>query len=189
MQYAHRCLNLSVGLVALFASAVLLAQQPAAPPASPAASTPDTSTLSASLGVYAFPAKNQTAETQSADEGSCFGWAKTQTGIDPMSLTASGATQSPAGSKAGNGNVVKGAAGGAAGGAVIGAIAGDAGKGAAIGAGVGALTGAAKRRAEKRAAAQQQAAAQQAQASAAEQKATYNKAYSACMEGKGYTVK
>jgi hypothetical protein len=31
--------------------------------------------------------------------------------------------------------------------------------------------------------------AQQAQASVAEQKATYNKAFSACMEAKGYTVK
>jgi hypothetical protein len=40
--------------------------------------------------------------------------------------------------------------------------------------------------------AQQQAsdaAQQQAEASVAQQKATYNKAFSACMEGKGYTVK
>ena len=53
--------------------------------------------------------------------------------------------------------------------------------------------GAAKRQAKRDAAAQQQqqeqAAAQQAQASIAQQKATYNKAFSACMEGKGYTVK
>ena len=30
---------------------------------------------------------------------------------------------------------------------------------------------------------------QQAQAAIAQQKVTYNKAFSACMEGKGYTVK
>ena len=32
-------------------------------------------------------------------------------------------------------------------------------------------------------------AAAQAQAAAAQQKATYNKAFTACMEGKGYTAK
>jgi hypothetical protein len=53
--------------------------------------------------------------------------------------------------------------------------------------------GAAKRQAKRDAASQQQqqqaAAEQQAQAAIAQQKATYNKAFSACMEGKGYTVK
>jgi Glycine-zipper domain len=164
-------------------------QHPAAPPAA----TPG---LSSSLGVYVFPAKKQTPQTQSNDEASCFGWAKSQTGIDPMAITPQTTPDQPA-TAAGTpakGGTVRGAAHGAAGGAAIGAIAGDAGKGAAVGAGVGALTGAAKRRAAKDAAAQQQqqaqaSAAQQAQASIAQQKATYNKAFSACMEGKGYTVK
>ena len=53
--------------------------------------------------------------------------------------------------------------------------------------------GSAKRRGKQQAAAEQQqqqaAAEQQAQAAIAQQKATYNKAFSACMEGKGYTVK
>lgn len=52
---------------------------------------------------------------------------------------------------------------------------------------------AAKRRARQEAAAQQQQVAaeqqQQVRASVAAQKATYNKAFSACIEGKGYTVK
>ena len=53
--------------------------------------------------------------------------------------------------------------------------------------------GSAKRRGKQQAAAEQQhqqaVAEQQAQAYVAQQKATYNKAFSACMEGKGYTVK
>jgi hypothetical protein len=182
----------------LVASAALVAQQPTAPaatspPAAPPATIPG---LSSSLGVYVFPAKKQSPQTQSADEASCFGWAKSQTGIDPMAITPQTSASQPAtaASDTQKGGLVRGAAGGAAGGAAIGAIAGDAGKGAAIGAGVGALAGGAKRRAAQEAAAQQQqeaqaAAEQQAQASIAEQKATYNKAFSACMEGKGYTVK
>ncbi len=181
VHYARRCCKLLVGTAALIASGALFAQQ---------------ASLSSSLGVYVFPAKNQTAQTQSADEGSCYGWARTQTGIDPMAVKpATDAAQAhAAASSAGNGAVVKGTVGGAAGGAAIGAIAGNPGRGAEIGAGVGLLGGIAKRHAEMQAAAQQQqqqqtAAAQKAQTSMAQQKATYNKAYSACMEGKGYTVR
>lgn len=71
------------------------------------------------------------------------------------------------------------AARGAAVGAVGGAIGGNAGKGAAIGAATGALVGGMRRRDERRA-----AEASQAQASDA-----YNRAYAACLEGRGYTVK
>ena len=77
---------------------------------------------------------------------------------------------------------------------MIGAIAGDAGQGAAIGAAAGAMHGGAqKRRGQKDAAAQQQQAQAnadaQAKAAADAQKQTYNKAFTACMEGKGYTAK
>jgi len=152
------------------------AQQAAAP------ATPPPS-ISQSLGVIVFPSKNQSATTQSGDESFCFNWAKSNTGIDPMNIhppAAPAPTQSTqqAVNSAGQGARVKGAAGGAAAGAAIGAIAGDAGQGAA---------------AKKQAAAQQEQAqanaASQSQAQVAEIKATYNKAYSACMEGKGYSVK
>ena len=193
------------GFALLLLSSALCAQQtkaPAAAPApAPAAAPPPAAapaSISSSLGVIAFPSKNQTPAQQSTDEGYCFGWAKNNTGIDPMNPGATAApvqvaqTQDP--STAGSGSRVKGAAGGAAGGAAIGAIAGDAGKGAAIGAVTGTLAGgAAKRRAQQQAAAQQQQAqtnaASQTQAAAAAQKETYNKAFSACMEGKGYSVK
>jgi hypothetical protein len=187
-------------VAAILMSSTLCAQQattpaPAATPAPQPAAAP--ASISSSLGVIVFPAKNQTPAQQSTDEGYCFGWAKTQTNIDPMAPAPQQPVSpqtSPAPSTAGNGAPVKGAAGGAAAGAAIGAVAGNAGKGAAIGATTGALTGIAAKRRAQQDAAQQSKQAQandtaQTQAAAAQQKATYNKAFSACMEGKGYTAK
>jgi hypothetical protein len=183
-------------LLAVCVSASVGAQQ-----AAPAAAN---STLSSSLGLFVFPAKNQTGEKQAGDEWSCFGWAKSQTGIDPLNVKpqpAAAPAAAPAPSSSGSsaaGTVAKGTVGGAVAGTAIGAIAGNTGKGAAIGATVGLLGGgvAAKRNSDQAKAqqqlAQQQAdtaATQQAEASVAQQKANYNKAFSACMEGKGYTVK
>lgn len=180
------------GLGAACVASYVFAQQAAAPAAAPPASP---ASISGSLGVVVFPSKHQTPTQQSSDEGYCYGWAKTQSGIDPMAIkpvtAAAAPTQDP--STAGSGDRAKGAVGGAAAGTAIGAIAGDAGKGAAIGAVTGVVAGgASKRRAEKQAAAQQQqaqsAAAQQAQASVEQQKATYNKSFATCMQGKGYSA-
>lgn len=157
-------------------------------------------TDAAAQGLIIYPAKNQSAEQQSKDESECQAWAKKNTGIDPLAL-ASAASQTPpvAAQKAPppGGQRVRGAARGAAGGAVVGAIAGDAGKGAAIGAAAGTVAGGARKRREEaqvaaenqqaQAQAQQQAQAQSAGTQA--QLATFNKAYSACLEGRGYTVK
>jgi len=173
---------------ALVLSASLGAQQATAPAAAGA--------LSSSLGVFVFPAKNQGAQQQSHDETACFGWAKTQTGIDPMAIkpqVASSAPAKPATDPA-SGQVARGAARGAVAGTAIGAVAGDTGKGAAIGATAGALGGISNRsRARQQADQQQQQASaqqqEQAHASVQQQKATYNRAFGACMEGKGYTVK
>ncbi len=43
--------------------------------------------ISQSLGLYVFPAKDQNAATQEADETACFKWAKEQSGYDPMNPT------------------------------------------------------------------------------------------------------
>jgi hypothetical protein len=149
---------------------------------------PDTSKMtynqiSQTGNLVVFPADNQSNQQQKEDEFDCYLWAMEQTGIDPLNLpkveveVQSGPT----------GGAVRGAAGGAAAGAAIGAIAGDAGEGAAIGATVGAIRG---RRAGKQAQAQQNAQAQaEAQAAEEEIKNQFKKAFSACMEGKGYTVK
>jgi hypothetical protein len=137
--------------------------------------------LSSSLGLAPYPSKGQSAQQQSKDEGECFAWAKQQTGIDPAAV-ASAPTQQP-GPAAGGGERVRGAARGAVGGAAIGAIAGDTGKGAAAGAVVGTMAGG--RQARQNKAAQQQQA-EQAKAGTLQQ---FNKAFSACMEGRGYLVK
>ena len=148
------------------------------------AQTAGNSSLSNSLGVYVFPAKNQTKEQQSTDESACYKWAIEQTGYDPIDPTKVQAQQvdsSP------DGTAIVGAAGGAAAGAAIGAIAGDAGKGAAIGAIAGAMRGRqAKVSGDAR---QQQQNNQAAAAKEKELKDNFNKAFSVCMEGKGYTVK
>jgi hypothetical protein len=128
-----------------------------------------------------YPAKGQSAQQQQRDDGDCYVWAKNNTGIDPAVVAA--APPPPSGSTVGGGERVRGAAGGAAGGAVIGAIAGDAGKGAAIGAVVGTMGGG--RQARQNRAAQQQAAASGQQ----QQIQTFYRAYAACMEGRGYTIK
>ncbi|MGZ8398805.1 MAG: glycine zipper domain-containing protein [Gemmatimonadales bacterium] len=145
----------------------------------------------ASLGLYVFPAKGQTPEQQSQDEQACYAWSKEQSGIDPATVKANPDSAMKAASAkvdtAAQGAAIKGAARGAAGGAVVGAIAGDAGTGAGVGAVVGAASGRkAKKEAKKQA---EQQAAQQANAWAAGQIDTFKKAFSACIEGKGYTVK
>jgi Glycine zipper len=161
----------------------LVAQEPTAAAAQPG--------LAASLGLYVFPAKSQTPEQQSQDEQACYAWAKQQSGIDPAAVKANpDSARKAAGAKADTatqGAGARGAARGAAGGAVVGAIAGDAGEGAAIGAVVGVASG---RRAKKQAKKQaEQQAVEQTNAWAAQQIDTFKKAFSACIEGKGYTVK
>ena len=140
--------------------------------------------ISSSLGLYVFPSNNQDAATQEADETACFKWAKQQSGYDPMNPTV---YQGAEVDRSADGSAVKGAAVGAAGGAAIGAIAGDAGKGAAIGAVVGGV----RRHRGKRVGDEMEQQANNQAASAATQAgaADYNKAFSACMEGKDYTVK
>ena len=137
--------------------------------------------LSSSLGLVTYPSKGQSAQQQSKDEGECYAWAKQQTGIDPVAVASQPTKQE--GPAVGGGERVKGAAGGAVGGLAIGAIAGDAGKGAAIGAVGGTMVGGHKARKNKAAKEQQ---AEQAKAGTLQH---FNKAFGACMEGRGYVIK
>ncbi len=128
-----------------------------------------------------FPAKGQSNEQTEKDKYSCYSWAKGQTGFDPMQAPT--ATAPPPEKK---GGVVKGAAVGALAGVAIGAVAGNAGKGAAIGAASGGIIGGARKSKSNK----EQEQYTQEQAAGYEQKrTTYNRAWGACMEGKGYTVK
>jgi hypothetical protein len=126
-----------------------------------------------------YPAKGQNAAQQSADQTQCQAWAKQSTGIDPAAVSAA-----PPPSTAPQGERARGALRGAAGGAVIGEIANDdAGKGAGVGAAAGVLAGGARARRN------QAALAQQAQESKSQTLNTYYRAFDACMQGRGYTVK
>lgn len=136
------------------------------------------------VGLYVFPANNQTADQQEKDESDCYTWAVQQSGYDPINPTTVQAQQVDQGP---DGAAVKGAAGGAAAGAAIGAICGDAGKGAAIGAVSGAVVGRHRGNVQKQQ--QQQANNEQAQQTNQSLVDGFKKAYTACLEGKNYSVK
>lgn len=142
-----------------------------------------TASLNKQIGVYVFPAKNQTPEQTQNDESYCYDWAVKNSGIDPLNMQP----VKPDSVKTGpNGAMVAGAAKGAAAGVAIGAIAGDAGEGAAIGAVAGGLAGRRARKQNEKA--QQQQAQQNAQSATQAQVESFTKAYKACLTGKGYTV-
>ncbi len=138
--------------------------------------------------MFIYPNKDQSKQQQDKDQYECYNWAKQHSGFDPMA--APKATAPPPQQEVRQGGLFRGAARGATVGVVGGAIAGDAGKGAAIGAASGALIGGMRRRdqARRQDQAQQQWAQQQA-AQYEQSRSEYNRAFSACMEGRGYTVK
>jgi hypothetical protein len=175
----QRILSFGLGLV-LISGYSAAAQQ--TPSAASQASTAASNSPAARVGLFVYPQKNQTPEQQANDENTCYVSAQQQTGIDPG---AAPAPPQQADTKKGGG--AKGAAGGAAGGAAIGAIAGDAGKGAAIGATAGAVRG---RRQQKKANKQAEEQAQQQTQGAQQQTLdTFRRAFSACIDSKGYSVK
>ena len=130
---------------------------------------------------YVFPNEGQSNDQMEKDKYACYEWAKGQTGFDPMQRpTATSAAPEE------KGGVVGGAAKGALVGVAAGAIAGDAGKGAAIGAAGGGLMGGMRRR-QSTQEQDQWARDQSSQYSA--RRNEYTRAWSACLEGKDYTVR
>jgi hypothetical protein len=134
-----------------------------------------------SAEVFVYPKPGQSQEAFEKDQFDCHNWSKQQTGFDPAKPPQTAAAPPPQ-----QGGAVKGAARGAAVGAVGGAIGGDAGKGAAVGAAVGGTAGAVRQNRNNRASAQ---ANQQAQAQQEAGYSNYERAYAACLQGKGYSVK
>ncbi len=128
-----------------------------------------------------YPAQGQSYQQMDSDKYQCYGWAKNNSGFDPMQASAPAAAQ-----QSQQGGLLRGGVRGAALGAVVGAIAGDAGKGAAIGAASGGLLGGMRRRDSQR---QNNQANQQVQQNYNAARRNYDRAYSACLEGRGYTVK
>ena len=178
-------------------------------PSAPAAPTKPVPSFSAAqkVGVYVFPAKNQSHDQQLIDELECYDLAQQQSGVDPgmpapkpPSSAEIQAAQAQGASSAqqAKGGRARGAARGAAGGAMVGAITGDAGTGAAVGATMGTMRGGRQQR-QTNAAAKEQSAAQagaQVQQQYQQQKAAYNqqmgnfkRAFSACLDSRAYSVK
>ena len=137
--------------------------------------------VNASAQSFVYPSKGQTPKQQKKDEGECHVWATQQSKYDPTNppKQAAGAPQPTTATGTTPGAGVRGAARGA----VVGGIMGDAGAGAAAGA--VAARGQSRRQNAAQAEQQQHAATQQDQAGMA----SYQKARSACLEGRGYAVK
>jgi hypothetical protein len=136
------------------------------------------------VGLYVFPANDQTSEQQEKDKSDCYTWAVQQSNYDPINPTVVQANQVPTGP---DGAAITGAAGGAAVGAAIGAISGDTGKGAAIGAVSGAVLG--RRSGNMAKASAQGRANNEAAQTNKNLEDGFKKAFTACLEAKGYTVK
>ena len=138
--------------------------------------------------VYAYPNKGQSQEQQQKDQFECFTWSKQQSGFDPMAVPTANAP-APQDQSTGPG-LLGGAAVGAGAGAIGGAISGgNAGKGAAIGAGIGGLLGGLRSNSQKSKNKKAQHDWERQQANQyQQQRNNYNRAYSACMSARDYTI-
>lgn len=122
-----------------------------------------TSASGPTSSVAAYPSKGQSTEQQTKDTGECDTWARQQSGYDPTTDTA----------KSAGIGVAVGAVLGAATGAAIGAATGaGAGRGAATGAVIGGVGGGVGGGAY----------------GYSKSKEGWQKAYAACMQGRGYSV-
>ena len=131
-----------------------------------------------------FPNNDQSKEKQEEDKFACYSWAKGETGFDPMAPPT--VTEAPPQQQAQKGGMGRGAVRGAAVGQIVGGDSDSTWKGAAAGAAVGGM----RRNDQKRNEQQQQQQWEQEQAQIyADKRNRYNRAYSACLEGKDYTVR
>jgi hypothetical protein len=126
-----------------------------------------------------YPAKDQSAEQQEKDKFECYSWAKNDSGFDPMAVPKT-TTPAPTAEKK------KGGAVGAIGGKVFGSSSKTTKRSAAAGALVG---GARQSSSNKQVEQDQKQWEQQESANYANNRNNYNRAYAACLEGRGYSVK
>jgi hypothetical protein len=141
----------------------------------------------AATSAVIYPAKGQSARQQDRDRYECHDWARRETGHDPSQpapATAAAPPTGPSTAAAPDGALARGALRGAAVGELV---SNDAGRGAAVGMlGSAAFEKVQARQAEL--ARQQQQAAQQ-QAARGQQRSKYERAFGACMEGRGYVLR
>jgi hypothetical protein len=143
--------------------------------------------LAQAQNVEITPKKGQTHQEMEMDRFHCYNQARSQTGFDPSQPLPD--TAPPVQEKA-QGGPLHGAAGGAAVGLGVGSLISDAGKGAAVGATHGALMGGVRRHKQQAAEEKSQQQRSREQAEWVEEKHhEYNRAFAACLESRGYTVK
>jgi hypothetical protein len=137
----------------------------------------------AAQDLFVYPAKGQSEEQIGRDKEECHAWAVTQTGVDPEKLAAD-ATTPPAGGAGARGGGPGGLEGAGIG-AARGAMSGDAGAGAIRGIGIGRLLGAVRARRQME---EQHQTSTQSHEQRQAQLQKYDRAYTACLTGRGYTV-
>jgi uncharacterized protein YcfJ len=149
------------------------------------------------MDLFIYPASGQSPEQQRRDELDCRLWAIDQTGFDPTRPVQDTPAQlSPPQVQRQGPNLTRSTARGAAAGTVVGAIMGNTGRGAAVGATQGALRGVGRQADQRRSqqeATQDWARQQQIQQAERQQleqyrRQSFNRAVTACMEGRGYSV-
>jgi len=186
--------TLTAVAAAVLSSSCAVADPPVAPPVEPpAASTAPSTAVPADADIYVYPSKGQTDKQLDRDRYECHNWAVSQSRYNPSEPHLAPHQQI---------RVVEGpppgqsAIGGAVTGAVIGAAIGsprDTGEGAVAGAIAGAVIGAssesARRKDYERVNTRVSAEAQAERARLERQASDYRRAISACLEGRGYTVK
>ena len=134
--------------------------------------------------VFIYPQKGQSAEQQDKDKYECYNWAKENSGFDPMAAPTTSSPRPRTEEK--SHGILKGAAVGAVGGAIL----GDSSKTTRRAAAAGGLLGGVRQH-QHNSSEQQRVDnwEQRESASYANNRSNYNRAYAACLEGRGYTVK
>ena len=148
--------------------------------------------------LFIYPSGGQSADQQRRDSLECRLWATDQTGFDPTAPIQDNRSEAapPLQPPSQGPGIARSTARGAVVGTAAGAIAGTTGRGALAGAAGGAILGTARRGDERRT--QQEVSndwARQQQIREAEQqqllsyrRQVFNRAVTACMEGRGYSV-
>ena len=137
-----------------------------------------------SQDVFIYPQKGQSAEQQSKDEYECYQWARENSGFDPMAAPTTGSPRPQTQEK--SHGILKGAGVGAVGGALLGSSSKTTRRAAAA----GGLIGGVRQHQHNSREQQRVDDWEQREASAyANNRSNYNRAYAACLEGRGYTVK
>ena len=158
------------------------------------------STSASGQDIYVYPAKQQTDEQLAEDRFACHQWAVDESDFDPSNFDGVELPKTvrvPVPKNEAKGAANKGAVTGAVVGGVIGSHDGDTAEGVVIGALLGTMAGAAiedegHRKAVAKAEAEAKRQAAEIAASKAElalRKSNYRRALTACLEGRGYTVR